>query len=210
MNVTNAVNFNKSWGDHESNKRIAASDKGRGFHEAEIENALKDMTLRFERSPGSSTIKLWASDLAALGYKCDLVGMVCKSIPYKMDKHPTLNEIITLIRPYLPKDDVSIDELTDLSTRCYSHLKSKFLGLADQNTLTLMTKSYALHVFPFCENFTDTHKEMLVLNDWLRSYFKPSPQAIIDQGRLSNDAFDRKDIEYFVNPLKRYAKENKL
>jgi hypothetical protein len=54
------------------------------------------------------------------------------------------------------------------------------------------------------------HKEMLVLNDWLRSYFKTSPQAIIDQGKVSNDAFDRKDLDYFVNPLKRYAKENKL
>ena len=210
MSISSTVNFNSHWGDTESNRRIANSEKGQGFHEAEIENALKDMALRFERSPGQSTIKLWAADLASLGYKCDLVKMVCKSVPYKMDKHPTLNELMALIKPYLAKDEVIVDELTDLSYRCYPHLKAKFLAVGDQKTLTLMTKSYAIHVFPFCEHFTEMHKEMLVLNDWLRSYFKASPQAIIDQGRISNDAFDRKDIDYFVNPLKRYAKENKL
>lgn len=210
MNVNNAVKFNNHWGDTESNKRIANSDKGSGFHEAEIENALKDMALRFERSPGQSTIKLWASDLAALGYKCDLVRMVCKSVPYKMDKHPTLNELMTLIKPYLPKDELLTDELTNLSYRCYPHLKAKFLAVGDQVTLTLMTKSYAIHVFPFCEHFTQTHKEMLALNDWLRCYFKTHPQAILDQGRLSNEAFERGDREYFIAPLRRYVTENKL
>jgi hypothetical protein len=210
MSIKSTVDFNSHWGDTESNKRIASSEKGQGFHEAEIENALKDMALRFERSPGQSTIKLWASDLANLGYKCDLVGQVCKSIPYKMDKHPTLNEIMALIKPYLAQETFSVDELTDLSNRCYPHLKAKFLAIGDQGALTRMTKSYAIHVFPFCEHFTETHKEMLVLNDWLRGYFKTHPQAILDQGRLSNEAFERKDLEYFVNPLKRYAKENKL
>jgi hypothetical protein len=210
MSISSTVNFNKLWGDTESNKRIANSDKGQGFHEAEIENALKDMALRFERSPNQSTIKLWATDLAALGYKCDLVAQVCKSIPYKMDKHPTLNEIMALLKPYLAKDEFKVDELTDLSNRCFDHLKAKFLKVASQDILTSMTKAYAKHVFPACEHFTDRNKEMLVLNDWLRSYFKASPQSIIDQGRLSNEAFERKDLGYFANPLKRYAKENNL
>jgi hypothetical protein len=210
MNISSTVNFNKSWSDHESNKRIANSDKAQGFHEAEIENALKAMALRFERSPSPSTIKLWASDLAEMGYKCDLVAQICKTIPYKMDKHPTLNDIIALLRPYLTKVEFTVDELTDLSNRCYDHLKAKFIALGNQEVLTKMTESYARNVFPACEHFTAKHREMLVLNDWLRSYFKPSPQAILDQGRISNDAHERKDLDYFLNPLKRYAKENKL
>lgn len=210
MSISTTVNFNNRWGDTESNKRLANSEKGQGFHEAEIENALKAMSLRFERSPTQATIKFWASDLAALGYKCDLVSQVCKSIPFKMDRHPTLVDIMSLIKPLLPQTEFLNDELTDLSSRCYPHLKAKFLALSDQSTLTLMTKSYAIHVFPFCKHFNDMHKEMLVLNDWLRSYFKASPQSIIDQGRISNDAHERKDLDYFLNPLKRYAKENKL
>ena len=210
MSISSTVNYNKLWGDTESNKRLANSEKSQGFHEAEIENSLKSMALRFERSPGQSTIKLWAADLAALGYKCDLVAQVCKSIPYKMERHPTLVDIMSLIKPYLPQVEFSTDELTELSERCYTHLKAKFLAIANQDVLTRMTKSYAIHVFHFCEHFNEKHKEMLVLNDWLRSYFKTSPQSIIDQGRASNDAFERKDLDYFVNPLKRYAKEHNL
>lgn len=210
MNINAVVNYNKSWGDHESNKRIANSDKGLGFHEAEIENALKEMAMRFERSPGTNTIKLWAKDLVDFGYKCDTVRQVCKTIPFKMDKHPTLNEIIALIRPYLPKEEFLGDDLTNLSDRCYNHLKIKFMKCGDQNTLTLLTKSYSIHVFPFSEHFTEKHKEMLVLNDWLRCYFKTHPQAILDQGKLSNEAFERGDREYFIAPLRRYAAENRL
>lgn len=209
MNISSAVNFNKSWGDHESNRRIANSDKGQGFHEAEIENALKDMALRFERSPGSSTIKLWAADLAALGYKCDLVSMVCKSIPYKMDKHPTLNEIMALIRPYLPKEESSVDELTDLSGRCFDHLKARFMQGFKQEQLDQMVKLYMMRIVPDCDHFSKRHKEMMVLNDWLRTYFGDG-EKLLKQGLISNQKALEKDLDYFVNPLKRYAKENKL
>ena len=209
MSISSTVNFNKSWGDTESNRRIANSDKGQGFHEAEIENALKDMALRFERSPGQSTIKLWASDLANLGYKCNLIGQVCKSIPYKMDKHPTLNEIIALIKPYLAQETFSVDELTDLSGRIYEHVKAKFLEVQPQKALDQMVKLYMVHVVPDCEHFSARHKEMMVLNDWLRSYFRKG-EDILKQGLISNEQFKNKNLEYFVNPLKRYAKENKL
>lgn len=210
MSIKPTVDFNTHWGDTESNKRLANSEKGQSFHEAEIENSLKAMALRFERSPSPSTIKLWASDLAELGYKCDLVNQVCKTIPYKMDKHPTLNELMALIRPYLPKEAVSVDELTDLSNRCFDHLKAKFMAIGDQPALDNMVGNYVRLVVPDCEHFSVKNKELMVLCDWLRSYFKTTPQGIIDQGRISNDAFQRRDLDYFVNPLKRYAKENKL
>jgi hypothetical protein len=209
MSISSTVNFNSKWGDTESNKRLANSDKAQGFHEAEIENSLKAMALRFERSPSPSTIKLWASDLAELGYKCDLVNQVCKTIPYKMDKHPTLNELMALIRPYLPKEAVSVDELTDLSGRVYEHVKTKFLELQPQTALDQMVKLYMMHIVPDCEHFSTRHKEMLVLNDWLRSYFRKG-EDILKQGLISNEQFKNKNVEYFVNPLKRYAKENKL
>jgi hypothetical protein len=209
MSIKPTVDFNTHWGDTESNKRLANSEKGQSFHEAEIENALKAMALRFERSPSPSTIKLWASDLAELGYKCDLVGQVCKTIPYKMDKHPTLNELMALIRPYLPKEAVSVDELTDLSSRVYEHVKTKFLELQTQTALDQMVKLYMMHIVPDCEHFSTRHKEMLVLNDWLRSYFRKG-EDILRQGLISNEQFKNKNVEYFVNPLKRYAKENKL
>lgn len=210
MSISTTVKFNSMWCDEASNRRIAESDKGQAYQEAEIENILKDLALRFERSPNQNTLKLWASDLAAMGHKAPFLRPILKTIPYKMDKHPTLNEILALIKPHLAQDSFSVDELTDLSNRCFDHLKAKFLKLADQSTLTRMTEAYAKHVFPFCEHFTERHKEMLVLNDWLRSYFKPNPQAILDQGRISNDAFDKKDKDYFINPLKSYAKTNNL
>lgn len=204
------IAYNRLWGDEASNQRISDSDKGQAYQEAEIDNILRDLALRFERSPSQSTLKLWASDLASMGHKALFLKPILKTIPYKMDKHPTLNEILALIKPHLAQDSFLVDELTDLSNRCFDHLKEKFLKLADQSTLTKMSEAYAKHVFPFCEHFTERHKEMLVLNDWLRSYFKPNPQAILDQGRISNDAFDRRDKDYFINPLKSYAKTNNL
>jgi hypothetical protein len=210
MSISSTVNFNKSWGDHESNRRIANSEKGQGFHEAEIENALKDMSLRFERSPNQATLKLWATDLAALGYKCDLVLQITKTIPFKMDKHPTLNEIMALLKPHLAKEEFLADPLNDLSNRCFDHLKAKFLSLTNPQALANMVQNYVTLVVPDCEHFSQKNKEMMVLNDWLRSYFKATPQGIIDQGRISNDAFSRNDKDYFINPLKRYAKENNL
>lgn len=205
-----SYNHAKHWDDKNSMERMANSDKSQDVHAAEIENHLKGMALRFERSPTASTLNTWSKDLAGMGYKHQLVAQVCRSIPFKMDKFPTLNELMALIRPNLPQEGFKTDELTDLSNRCFDHLKSKFLKLGDQDVLTKMTQSYAIHVFPFCEHFTEKHKEMLVLNDWLRSYFKTNPQAILDQGKLSNEAFERKDKDYFINTLKSYAKQNNL
>jgi hypothetical protein len=209
MSISSTVNFNKLWGDTESNKRLAASEKGKHFHEAEIENALRDMALRFERAPNANTIKLWATDLAAMGYKCDLVKTVCRNIPFKMDKHPTLNEIISLIKPYLPQDEFKVDDLTDLSGRVYDHVKAKFLELQPQKALDQMVKLYMMHVVPDCQHFSTKHKEMMVLNDWLRSYFKKG-EDILKQGLISNEQFKANNLDYFINPLKRYAKENNL
>lgn len=204
------INFNNHWGDTESIKRLETSDKGPEVCKAQVENYLKEMTLRFERSLNQSTLQLWASDLVDLGYKPHQLKEVCRQVPYRFEKHPTLSQLLDLLKPYLSKKEVLTDELTDLSNRCFDHLKAKFLAVGTQEILTLMTKSYSIHVFPFCEHFTEKNKEMLVLNDWLRSYFKTNPQAILDQGKLSNEAFERRDREYFINPLKSYAKQNNL
>jgi hypothetical protein len=205
-----SYNHLKYWDDKQTINRMEGSEKSQDVHQAEIENHLKSMALRFERSPNQATIQMWAKDLSAMGYKHQLIGQICRNIPFKMDKHPTLNEIMALVKPHLPQESFLVDELTDLSHRCYDHLKAKFMKAGNQEVLTLMTKSYAIHVFPSCEHFTEKQREMLVLNDWLRCYFKTNPQAIIDQGRISNEAFERNDKEYFINPLRKYAKENGL
>lgn len=203
------IAYNRLWGDEASNRRIAESDKGKDFQEAEIENILRDLSLRFERSPNQSTIKLWASDLAEMGHSASFLKPILKTIPYKMDKHPTLNEILALIKPHLPQDLFKLDELTDLSNRCFNHLKAKFLSMLKQEQLDQMVLIYMRRIVPDCEQFSARHKEMMVLNDWLRTYFGDG-EKLLKQGLISNQKHLEKDTEYFVNPLKRYAKENNL
>jgi len=207
MNVKPYKGFVDSWSDAVSNQRL--SERAPEVQEIEIENILKDMAMRFERAPGQSVTKLWAKDLFELGFKAYQVAQVCRQIPFKMDKHPTLNELLALLRPNLPQDEVKVDELTDLSRRCYPHLKAKFFKIADQDILDKLCAAYKKLVLPEAE----CSKELLeqcVLNDWLRCYFDKQPQKVIDQGRLSNEAELRKDKEYFLRNLRAYAKENKL
>jgi hypothetical protein len=210
MSITSTVNFNTKWGDHSSNKRIEESSKGAGYHEAEIENALRDMALRFERSPNQSTIKLWASDLANAGYKCAVVREVCKMVPFKMERHPSLMDIMYLLSPYRAKEVVSLDELTDLSNRCYTLLRERFMKIADQEILDRLCAAYIQKLFHHSCSFDARHNEMMVLNDWCRTYFSKDPKAILTQGSVSNLAADEGDREYFLKHLRLFAKENRL
>lgn len=209
MNIKPAYNHAKSWNDTKSIERMESSSKSRDVHQAEIENHLREMSIRFERSPGQSTIQAWAKDLAEMGYKHTLVAQICKTIPYKMDKHPTLNDIMALIKPHLAQESFSVDELTDLSNRIHEHVKAKFLSLQPQTALDQMVKLYMTRIVPDCEHFSSRHKEMMVLNDWLRSYFKKG-EDILKQGLISNEQFKNNNLDYFINPLKRYAKDNNL
>lgn len=207
--INSTLKFNASWGDAPSNERLRKSHKGVDVQKSEAENHLKDMALRFERSPNQATLKLWASDVIDSGFEDWMVKEVCKSIPYKFEKHPTLNQIIELLNPYRPKMDTSKDELTDLSHRCYFHLKAKFLTFATQEQLTQMCKIYARDIFPELTKYNAYYQEMCVLNDWLRTYFKKG-EDVLKQGLISNEQADKRNPEYFINPLKRYAKENNL
>ena len=203
-----AYGFAKAWGDKKTMDALEV-EKAQSVHEIEIENHLKEMSLRFERSPGQSTLKAWASDLAALGFKHQLVGAVCRSIPFKMEKHPTLNDILTLLRPNQTQDEFKLDELTDLSNRCYPHLKAKFLKLFTQDQMDQMVGIYLKHIVPDCIHFSQTHKELMVLGDWCRCFFG-SGEAILKQGLISNQKHIEKDKEYFAKCLRLYAKENNL
>lgn len=200
------VDFNKSWGDPESNRRIEHSDKGTAFHQAEISNHLSSMAQRFERSPNRSTTDLWAKDIAELGYKQEMVAEICRSIPFKFVKYPSLAEIMELLRPYLPKVSEKVEELDHLTHLCIPHIKERFLKQADQGTLDKMVEYYKNHVFPEMKQFSPYHQEMCVLGDWMRSYFG-NGSAIVAQGKISNEA---KDKEYFTRHYRQYAKEHKL
>lgn len=207
--INSTLKFNASWGDAPSNERLRKSNKGLDVQKAESENYLKDMALRFERSPNQATLKLWASDIIDSGFEDWMVKEVCKSIPYKFEKHPTLNQVIELLNHYRPKMETSKDELTDLSHRCYFHLKAKFLSFATQEQLTQMCKIYCRDIFPELSTYNAYYQEMCVLNDWLRSYFKKG-EDVLKQGFISNEQAQKRSSDYFLNPLKRYAKEHNL
>jgi len=207
--INSTIKFNQLWNDAPSNERLRKSHKGQDVQKAESENYLKDMALRFERSPNQATLKLWASDIIESGFEDWMVKEVCKSIPYKFEKHPTLNQIIELLNSYKPKMAVPVDELTDLSHRCYFHLKAKFLSFATQEQLTQMCKIYARDVFPGLAQYNQYYQEMSVLNEWLRTYFKKG-EDILAKGKQTNEEAEKRNRDYFLNPLKRYAKENNL
>lgn len=203
------VKFNNLWGDSRSNDKLRKSVKGADVQKVESENYLKDMALRFERFPSQGTLKLWASDIIESGFEDWMVKEVCKSIPFKFERHPTFNQIIELLNAYKPKVAVTIDELTDLSHRCFNHLKAKFLTFATQEQLTKMTVIYARDVFPGLNSYNHYYREMSVLNEWLRTYFKKGEDILL-KGQQTNLEADRNNREYFIEPLRRYATENRL
>lgn len=208
MSLETTMRFNESWGDYKTNDRIRAS-KSLDVQKIDAENSLKNMALRFQYSPNQSTTKLWASDMINAGYTGDNIEAVCKSVPYKFEKHPTLNQLMELLVPYLPKVATSADELTDLSHRCYFHLKARFLKVLTQEQLTQMCKVYATRHFQELVSYNAYYQEMCVLNDWLRSYFG-NGDKLMEQAVKTKEAFDKNDREYFLKTLRQYAKEHKL
>lgn len=213
MSIDSTYKFADQWGDTRSKQRLKAS-KGPEVERLEIENHLKGMSLRFERSPNAATLGLWASDMVDAGYKDWMVREVCITAPFKFERHPTLSQLMDLLRSYLPHVSISTDELSNLSNRCYPHLKAKFLALTSQEILETMCLAYKKHVgAAFYKDVEYWHSESLekaVLNDWLRTYFDKSPQKIIDQGKISNDKAASNDREYFTYHLKSYAQEHGL
>jgi hypothetical protein len=200
--------FLNHWGDAPSIEKLRASHKSKDVQKAEAENYLKGMALRFERSPNQSTLKLWADDIIESGYSDEVLKEVCKSAPFKFERHPTLNQLMELLRPYKPKLDGIVDELLDLQNRCYYHLKTKFIKLADEETFNKMVEYYASKE-PELKNFNVYFIEICVLGDWLRSYFKDGA-AILKQREITVQKIIEGDREYFIRFYNNYAKENNL
>jgi hypothetical protein len=207
--ISSTIKYVQGWNDEPSLDRLKKSHKSLDVQKSNAENHLKNVALRFQYAPNQSTLALWAKDIIDSGCTDDNLETVCKSIPFKFEKMPTLNQIMELLRPYMAKASVSVDELSDLSHRCYFHLKDKFMTFGTQEQLTGMCKIYADKIFPASKMFNAYYQEMLVLNDWLRSYFKKG-EGILQQGLVSNEAFKRNDKEYFTRPLRNYAKEHNL
>lgn len=203
------VDHLKAWGDTDSLNKLKKSERSIEVQKAEVENFLKDIALRYERSPNQSTIKLWASDIVEAGFDENTAKLALKSIPYKFEKMPSLSQIMALLNPYLPQISVLEDELDKYSRLCFPHVKSKFLSVLTQEQLNDMVKLYEKHVLPDLRMFHVEHKEMCVLMDWLRSHFGDG-KKLLCQGIISNQQAEANNKEYFVNQLKSYAKTNNL
>jgi hypothetical protein len=200
--------FLNKWDDQPSLARLRASDKSVEVHRAEIYNHLKEMAMKFERSPGQHVLELWAKDIAYRGYRSDMVKDICGSIPFKFEKHPALSQIMELLRPYLPQVSETRDEMYDLSIKCYPHLKAKFIGLTDEGTFNKMV-DYYLSKEPGLKQYGRMFHEICMLNDWLRTYFKDG-QAIMNQQLKTQELCEKRDRETLTSALRRYAKENNL
>lgn len=204
MSMKSTAGFINHWKDSESKERILKSGKGIDLQKAEVENHLKDMAMRFERSPNPSTIKLWASDIVDAGFNDLMVKEICGSIPKKFSKHPTLAEIFELLRPYLPQVGVLEDDLDKYTRLAMPHLKAKFIAMVGEDGFRRMIAYYEANVFK-----GDISAEICVLGDWCRSYMG-KPEKIIEQGKISNQKAIDGDRVYFTQSLKMYCVENKL
>lgn len=196
--------FLNTWNDQESKTRILHSNKGKDLQKAEVENILKDVAMRFERSPNPNTIKLWASDIVDAGFNDAMVREISKSIPFKFEKHPTLAQIMELLRPYLPQVVFLEDELDKYTRLAIPHLKAKFLNMVGQEGFDKMCNYYRARVLK-----SDLPVEVAVLGDWCRCYLG-KPEKIIEQGKISNDKALERDKEYFIRSLKSYCEQNNL
>ena len=196
--------FLSHWQDTASKDRILTTTKGRDLQKAEVENMLKDCAMRFERSPNPSTIKLWASDIVDAGYNDLMVKEICKSIPYKFEKHPTLAQVMELLRPYQAVMAPKEDELDKYTRLAIPHLKAKFIAMVGEEAFERMITYYKQSVFS-----CDFGLEIAVLGDWCRCYMG-RPEKIIEQGKISNQKALDGDREYFIRPLKMYCETNKL
>lgn len=209
MRLNSTINYLNQWGDTEALGKIKKSNNSKELMRVNCENTLKDIAMRFQHSPNTNTLSLWAKDIVDAGFTDDHLNLISKSIPFKFERHPTLAQVMELLRPNIAKEASSLDELTDLTYRCRPHLKAKFMAVSDQETLTKMVEYYCKHVFKELAHFSIEHQESCVLGDWLRSYFKKG-EDIIAQGLKSNEAHGRGDYEYFTRSLRLYAKEHKL
>lgn len=204
--MKNVVDFLHTWKDTKSIERMRRSDKSRDVQKAEIENHLKAMSNRFERSPQAGTLQNWASDIVNSGYEEWMVEAVCKIIPFKLERHPTLSQIMELLRPYAAQKEAPIDELDKYTQIVIPHLKGKFIALVGIEVYERMLRYYRAEVFPDLQ----VPVEMTMLGDWCRSYMSNDPAKIIEQGKISNEAAARGDRDYFLAPLRQYAVKNNL
>jgi hypothetical protein len=196
------VGFLNTWQDSKSLETLKKSSKSKEVQKVEIENHLKNMSMRFERSPRPETLQLWALDIINSGYEEWMVEQVCKSIPFKFERHPTLNQIIELIRPYLTQAEGYTDPLDKYTQMVLPHIRRKFLHQSSQEHLNAMCKQYKEEIVPNCTFDIET----MVLCDWARCYFGDS-KKIIEQGKKSNEAYLKNDKEYFIARLRTCARD---
>lgn len=209
MNIDTTLKFMNHWGDAPAVERLKTSHKSIDVQKSEAENSLRLMALRFQQSPTQSTLKLWATDMVDAGYQDWMIAEVCKSAPFKFERHPTLNQLMEQLTHYKPKVAISRDELSDLTDRTFAHLKAKFIKQAGADVFDNMVDFYVKHGCPQISIFNRHYHEMCMLGDWARTYFGDG-KKIIDMATKSNEAQKVGNYEHFTSVLRRYAAENRL
>lgn len=192
------------WQDNNAKQNLYVSNKGKEAQKAEVENILKQVAMRFERSPNPNTIRLWASDIIDAGYNDQVVQQAVKSVPHKFEKHPTLAQIFELLRPYLPQMQSLESDLDKYTRLAIPHLKAKLINMVGEDGFEKLKNYYRAHVLK-----TDVNLEVAVLGDWCRC-FLGKPQDIVKQGIESNSRAEQNDTEYFIKPLRQYCVKNNL
>lgn len=203
--------FALRWGDESAIRNFRSTPtKSKEVIKLSIENQLKDMAQRFERSPNVTTISFWAIDLVEAGCDDQILKQVLKSVPFKFERCPTLAQLMELIRPHLALKSFSESDLDRYTGIIKNHAKARFRTLLGDEAVAKMISYYRKEV---CTDFAAFHEEhilLCVVFDWIRCYCSNQPQKIVEQGKISNQKYLEGDQEYFVAPLRRYAQENNL
>lgn len=203
--MNNHLDFAKAWGDKAAISNMRAH-RSQDVMKSEAENHLKDMMSRFERGANGFTTKLWASDIIDAGFTDYQVKEICKSIPLKFEKAPNLSQIMDLLRPYLPQNQVSVSELDKHTKVLYPLILEEYSKVFDANdnikNVGWYKKASGLNHLP------DDQLLQCFIMDWVRAERDSRRiMAIIEKSR---EAVEKKDSEYFLRTLRSYAIRNNL
>lgn len=198
-----AYDFAKRWGDSDAVNSFR-SNKGKEVQLAEAENYLRDMATRFERQPNSFTIQAWARDIIESGYNDVQLKEVCRTIPFKFEKCPTLAQIMELLRPYKALKEEFVSDLDKYTNLAFKTALKQFKRVIDDEPLERLVEYYRKEVLN-AEKWDYQLVLMCVVNDWIRANFPMHPAKIIEQGKNTNEQASIGNVDYILNPLKRYC-----
>lgn len=198
--------FATAWGDTKVLKTFR-NNKSPDVQKADCENLLRQCSSRFERSLNDSVIRFWASDIVDAGFTPEMLEQVCKSIPFRFEKMPSLADIMALLRPLMAQKEAPESELDKVTRLAIPLLKTKILNAVGEEKFNQLKKVFKTRNPEF--EFSDEHLEMVILGSWVRCSFGGGA-AILDEYYRSRSRFEAGDYDYFYRPLKRFCDANSM